>query len=364
MTTPCCRTRYVVHAKHGFHANKVLDVAAQFREYDCVKTLLRLAILLTGTISSLRAQGWTGGLKGGFGQGGFTGKSEFTWSATGMNIAMFFSHALTSRVSIQPEILASQKVGQSTVGGSLLTFSGDDINLPVLLRVDYARRAGFTPFLLAGPSVSLHASCSLQFVVAGQVSNIGCDQPSLLSRLDYGVVAGGGVSRAFGPTVVSAELRSNLNLRSIAVPDGSGYGRGIGWAILVGATIPLNGAALRGPKGLPAGAIRMEVLAESQGVFGTTTSDVSHTSNGGSHISLRTSAADARTVLLMLAKQAGVTLRLSSDIRRKVTVSLTDIAAADALHVVIIEAGLSILEQPDASVLHVAAQRHAGGGDK
>ena len=143
-----------------------------------------------------------------------------------MNIAVFLSHPVTERVSFQPEISVSQKVGQSTVGGSLLTFSGDDINLPMLLRMDYAPRGGITPFLVAGPSLTMHASCNLQFVVAGVVSKLNCDQPSAMSKLDFGAVAGGGASRAFGPSVVSVELRGNLNLRSVAVPDGSGYGRG------------------------------------------------------------------------------------------------------------------------------------------
>jgi hypothetical protein len=208
-----------------------------------MKSVLRLAILLIGTVSSLRAQGWTGGFKAGLGQGGFTGRSEFAWSATGMNIAAYFSRPVRDRLSFQPEISATQKIGQSAVGGSSLTFTGDDINLPMLLRLDFPPRREFTPFVVAGPSLSFRAGCSLQLVVAGQVSNFGCEEESFLSRTDFGLIAGGGVSRMIGATTLTIEARTNLNLRSVAVPDGSGFGHSVGWAIMAGASMPLRRAA-------------------------------------------------------------------------------------------------------------------------
>jgi hypothetical protein len=328
-----------------------------------MKSVLRLALLI-GTATSLRAQGWTVGLKGGLGQGGFTKRSEFAWSATGMNLALSFSRPVTERVSIQPELATSQTIGQSTIGGSVLTYSSDDIDVPLLVRADLSRRAGLTPFVLAGPSLTIHASCGMQFMVAGSVSNIDCDKESFLSRLDFAVIAGAGVSKTFGPTTLSAELRANVKLRSQGMPDGSGYARPLGWAMLFGASVPLSSTFRgRSPNALRPGGIQLDVLSQSQGLFGAASFDGSRESGSSRHISLRTRAADASKVLAMLATQAGVTLRLPPNIRRKVTVSLTDIAAGDALHVVILEAGLSILEQPDASVLHVAAERHTGGSD-
>src|SRR6185295_3715006 len=94
------------------------------------------------------------------------------------------------------------------------------------------------------------------------------------------------------------------------------------------------------------GGVRLEVLSESPGVFGTATSEARHASNGSSLISLRTNAADTRKVLLMVAKQAGVNIEVAPDVRGTVTLALTDIAAVDALHAVIIQAGLSVLEPP------------------
>lgn len=210
-----------------------------------MKTLLRLAILLVGTISSLRAQGWTGGFKAGVGQGGFTGKSEFAWSATGFNGVFFFSVPIGERLSLEPEVVVTQKVGQSTVGLSTLTFTGDYISAADLVRLDFRQRAGFTPFVGGGPSLTFRVGCRLQLVVAGQVSDFGCEQASPLSRLDFGVAFRAGASRTFGSTIMSVEARSTLNLRSVALPDGSGFGRGFGWAVLAGASVPLRALQLR-----------------------------------------------------------------------------------------------------------------------
>ena len=203
-------------------------------------TAFRVAIILAGSASSALAQGWTGGVKAGLGQSGYSGTSEFAWSAAGFNASVFLSRPVAGRVSLQTEIAATQKIGQSSAGGALLTFTSDDISLPVLFKIDYRRRGAFTPFVVAGPSLTFRANCNMQFVVAGQVSSIDCDQPSFLSRFDFGVVTGAGVGRTIGSTVVSAEARTTVSARSVAVPDGSGYGRAVGWSLLMGASAPIG----------------------------------------------------------------------------------------------------------------------------
>src|SRR5258706_7381239 len=132
---------------------------------------IRSALLLVCSASSLVAQGWTGGFKGGLGQGGFTGKSAFTWSASGLNIVGFAARPVTDGLFAQVEVAMHQKVGVSRVGGSLLTFTGDYITLPLLLRKNFGTRI-FTPFMLAGPSLTLQIHCDLQMVTARLVSNI------------------------------------------------------------------------------------------------------------------------------------------------------------------------------------------------
>jgi len=60
-------------------------------------------------------------------------------------------------------------------------------------------------------------------------------------------------------------------------------------------------------------------------------------------VSLTSSNADARTLLLWLAQQAGVSLVVAPDVNARVSVSFTNVKASDAMRAVLAEAGLSIL---------------------
>jgi hypothetical protein len=60
-------------------------------------------------------------------------------------------------------------------------------------------------------------------------------------------------------------------------------------------------------------------------------------------VTLTASAADARTLLLWLAQEAGVSLVVSPDVNARVSVSFTDVPAAEAMRAVMAEAKLSVL---------------------
>jgi len=60
-------------------------------------------------------------------------------------------------------------------------------------------------------------------------------------------------------------------------------------------------------------------------------------------ISLTASNADARTILLWLAQEAGVSLVIAPDVSARVSVSFTDVPAVDAMRAIIAEAGLSLM---------------------
>ena len=60
-------------------------------------------------------------------------------------------------------------------------------------------------------------------------------------------------------------------------------------------------------------------------------------------VTLTASNASARTLLLSLAREAGVNLVVSPDVDARVSVNFVDIPAADALRAIIVDAGLSIL---------------------
>jgi hypothetical protein len=60
-------------------------------------------------------------------------------------------------------------------------------------------------------------------------------------------------------------------------------------------------------------------------------------------VSLTASNADARTLLLWLAEQAGVSLVVAPDVTARVSVTFTNVPAGDAMRAIIAEAGLSLL---------------------
>lgn len=60
-------------------------------------------------------------------------------------------------------------------------------------------------------------------------------------------------------------------------------------------------------------------------------------------VTLTSDNADARTLLLWLAQQAGASLVVSQDVETRVSVSFRDVLVVDAMRAIMAEAGLSIL---------------------
>jgi hypothetical protein len=60
-------------------------------------------------------------------------------------------------------------------------------------------------------------------------------------------------------------------------------------------------------------------------------------------VTIATSNADARTLLLWLADQAGVSLVVAPDVNARVSVSFTNVPAGEAMRAIMAKAGLSVL---------------------
>jgi hypothetical protein len=67
------------------------------------------------------------------------------------------------------------------------------------------------------------------------------------------------------------------------------------------------------------------------------------TIGGDTRVSLTSSNADARTLLLWLAQQGGVNLVVSQDVRARVSVNFADVPVSEAMRAVMAQAGLSFL---------------------
>lgn len=64
----------------------------------------------------------------------------------------------------------------------------------------------------------------------------------------------------------------------------------------------------------------------------------------GGRVTLNAVDADARALLVAIAREAGISLVVSDDVRRRVSVSLTNADPQEALRAIIAQAGLSVVE--------------------
>ncbi len=60
-------------------------------------------------------------------------------------------------------------------------------------------------------------------------------------------------------------------------------------------------------------------------------------------VTLAANNADARTLLIWLAQEAGVSIVVSPDVTARVSVNFSDVPAGDAMRAILAEAGLSVL---------------------
>lgn len=65
--------------------------------------------------------------------------------------------------------------------------------------------------------------------------------------------------------------------------------------------------------------------------------------DASTRISLTANNADARTLLIWLAQQAGVSLLVAPDVSSRVSVTFTNVPAVEAMRAIIAQAGLSVL---------------------
>jgi hypothetical protein len=68
-------------------------------------------------------------------------------------------------------------------------------------------------------------------------------------------------------------------------------------------------------------------------------------------ISLTAVDADARSLLIAIAREAGMSLVVSNDVRQRVSVSFTDATADDAIRAIIAQAGLTVVDPPSTRAL-------------
>ena len=306
------------------------------------RAAVALASLACAT-SGAGAQSWQGGFKAGLGRGSFTGPSEFTWQSNAFNAFGFLSHRASALWSRQIGIGLSQAIGVSKVGSTTLTFSADYVHVPLLLHLTAPIAFRVKPFLFAGPNLSFRTRCSLDFLAGSLSSKTPCDESPALDLVDVGVASGAGVDwTAFG-TTFSIEGRARFNVRSVVVPLASSKSKSWSWAVLFGTSVPVSFGRRPPAIGpIPPGYVLAPSGTLPEALPSLPAVPVVSAPESARRVTVTAVDADARSLLIAIAREAGINVVVSADVRRRVSVSLTDASADEAIAAIIAQAGLSI----------------------
>jgi hypothetical protein len=264
----------------------------------------------------------------------------------------------------------AQKLGESRVTGSNLTFDGTYLSLPVLLRYAPALAGAVRPYLLAGPSLVVQARCRLRFVTTGLVSINDCDQTAGdLNSIDLGVEGGAGIEIPLGRANLLIEGRGTTNVGTVVVPTETQSSRSFAWSLMTGFSVPFRartGARVWPDDRRPASVTRIGDAAESvspaapdpsAGLPALPTLSAEalverraappRVENLGPRISVRAIDADARALLVGIAAQAGINMVVSSDVNRRVSLTLNDVPAIQAIQEIAVAANLTVATPED-----------------
>ena len=298
-----------------------------------------LAVLLCAA-SIARAQTWDAGVKTGVSRSE-TPSDEFTWSGTSSS-SFFLSRRLAGPFAIQPEIAYFRRNGVSTVGASTLRLVADYIEIPVLLQAGLRTSSGFTPFLAAGPSFSVRVRCRLQFSGGGLETDEDCnDRGEPSSLVDVGVAGGAGLAWSVAGTTLSVESRVTAGLRRNVLPTDVSDARTVNWSVLAGASIPVSRRRIVPPAWVPP-RVPLPGLPTTSSLV-PSIPDSKRGTVGAPRVTITADNADAREVLVAIARVGGLNVVVSSQIQARVTAHLVDVPADEAIQAIAEVSGLGVL---------------------
>jgi hypothetical protein len=305
-----------------------------------------LGAVFACTATLVHAQSWDVGVKTGVSRAETPGGSEFSWSGTPSS-SFFLSRYFARYFAVQPEFAYYRRSGVSYVGASALRLVADYAEIPVLLQARYRTPSGFTPFLAAGPSFSLRLRCRLQFSGGGLNTDEDCNEGGTSSRVfDVGIAGGGGLAWTFGGTTISLESRLTAGLLRNVLPTDVSDATALHWSVLAGASVPLSGRRIPAPVLPPARMPRPTLPALPPAPAIPAVTESRRETSGRPRVTITADNADAREVLLAIARVGEIDVVVSSEVRTRVTAHLIDVPAVQAIQAIADVTGLSILRPP------------------
>jgi len=205
-------------------------------------SVVALALLLVGLLTSPGFSGIKLGVKGGFSLADLTFKPELTNSplaskagavggiSLNVNIASFFS--------LQPEVLYVQKgtKGSDTVEGVEITgkYELDYVEVPLLLNFSFPiAGSSFVPSVYAGPYAGFNARAKIKVTEDGE--SYSEDFKDEVKDTDFGLTFGIGLGKKIGSGKITIDVRYDLGLTNIA--EGMAEGESVknkSWLFMLG----------------------------------------------------------------------------------------------------------------------------------
>ena len=315
--------------------------------------LVIAALLCAGSIAS--AQGWEGGVKSGVSHAGLTARGEFDWKYA-LTSAVFTKRRIARGLSIQPELLYVRRSGVSSIPGSTLTMTADNVELPVMFSLQLPIGGGIAPYFSAGPSLALRLRCRIQFLGGGLVTNDDCDGGSSgerSRRFDLGIAGGAGIGWTVGQMTLVVETRASTGLRTYVLPSDVRDARNLSWSVLAGISVPLNPRrSAMPPERVPplrAPPLRAPPRASVPTVPARPMTAPARTSvgrplaAGTRRFSLTADDVDVRELIEGIAKATGFNVIVATQVHRRVSAALFDVTPEEAIQALADVAGLSVL---------------------
>ena len=318
------------------------------------------------------AQAWTFGVNVGAGQGGFSGSQEFNWSHLAPSGSVFLAQPFARGFWLQPEVGYSRKIGVSNTPISKLTLAADYLEVPLLLQYRWQGIAApVSPFVQLGPALAIRMRCTLELEGSGVRTKDDCDvvRGETSQKVDATITGGVGLAMFVAGTRLTLEGRASTGLFASAAPVDATNPRSFGWSVLIGASRVLRGMSVPpisvpGPRSpapgmspvteatepaLPPLAMATIVTPDSgQQAAPRPSTDPLAALGSTRLVSVFATNADAQTLLVAVAREAGLDLVVDGTVRARVSVSLTDVPAAEAIRAIVSAAGLA-LYGPDRS---------------
>jgi Outer membrane protein beta-barrel domain len=167
-----------------------------------------------------------------------------TQNKTGFGGGVYVAIPVTPSFEIQPELLYTAKGVKASDAGVDAALRLNYVEIPVLARWNFTA-SSVTPHLYAGPAIAFKTGCTFTASAQGTSISTNCadfqsDQgdPVTFAAVDFGVVAGGGLSFDLGGRHATVGARYNVGLKNI-VSSGDAKNRTL--SFLASFEVPLPG---------------------------------------------------------------------------------------------------------------------------